>query len=197
MRYGEGGGLTAEQRAKRERVRMAAAAMFADGASNVQVARAFRVSAMSVSRWRRVFDAAGSAGLVSKGPGGTGGKLRDEQVAELEAVLDAGPAAYGWDDQCWTLARIAALIAERFGVSYTLAGVAYLLHRLGWSVQAPARRAAERDEAAVAAWRDGQWPVVKGWRRTWARGSASKTKPVRGSGRLKAERGAGAAPRRP
>ena len=181
MRYGEGGGLTAEQRTKRERVRMAAAGMFADGALNAQVARVFRVSEMSVSRWRRAYDAGGSAALVSKGPGGTGCKLSGGQVAELETLLDAGPAAQGWDeDQCWTLARIAALIHETFGVCYTLAGVAYLLHRLGWSVQVPARRAVERDEHTIAGWRDGQWRVVKGWRRTWARGSASKTRPARG-----------------
>jgi transposase len=181
MRYGEGGGLTAEQRAKRQRVRMAAAAMFAEGASNAQVARVFRVSAMSVSRWRRAYAAAGAAGLVSKGPGGNGCKLRDEQLTELATWLDAGPAAHGWDkDQCWTLARIATLIAERFGVCYTLAGADYLLHRIGFSVQVPTRRAAERDEAAVAGWRREQWPVVKGWRRTWARGCASKTRPARG-----------------
>jgi len=29
-----------------------------------------------------------------------------------------------------------------------------LLHRLGWSVQAPAWRAAERDEEQIAAWRE-------------------------------------------
>jgi putative transposase len=181
MRYGEGGGLTAEQRAKREQVRMAAAAMFAGGATNSEVSRTARVSAMSVSRWRRAYDAGGMQALVSKGPGGAGRKLSDEQVAELETLLDAGPAVHGWDeDQCWTLARIAALIADRFGVGYTVAGVAYLLHRLDWSVQVPSRRAAERDEQSVAAWKDQQWPVVKGWRRTWAPGCASKMKPAKG-----------------
>ena len=66
-------------------------------------------------------------------------------------MLDAGPAACGWDeDQCWTLARIAELVRRRFGVEYTLAGMDLLLHRIGWSVQVPARRAAERDEAKIA-----------------------------------------------
>ncbi|WP_162794734.1 IS630 family transposase [Nonomuraea lactucae] len=41
----------------------------------------------------------------------------------------------------------------------------YLLHRLGWSWQPPSRRAAERDEQAIAAWKDEQWPIIKGWRR--------------------------------
>ena len=91
-------------------------------------------------------------------------------------LLDAGPAAWGWDeDQCWTLARITEVVRRRFGAEYTLAGMDLLLHRIGWSVQAPARRAAERDEARIAAWREETWPVVKGPRRTWAPGSSSKT----------------------
>jgi transposase len=73
-----------------------------------------------------------------------------------------GPAAWGWDeDQCWTLARIAELVRRRFGVDYTLAGLDLLLHRIGWSVQVPARRAAERDEARIAAWPEETWPVVR------------------------------------
>jgi putative transposase len=98
---------------------------------------------------------------------------------ELEAVLDVGPAAWGWADQCWTLARIAELVRRRFGVSYTLAGLDLLLHRIGWSVQVPARQAAERSEEQVTAWKQEAWPVIKGWRATWAPGSASKTSPAR------------------
>ena len=180
MRYADSGGLTAKERAGRERVRLAAAQMFVDGARNGQVAEGLRVSVMSVSRWRRAFDAGGMDGLASKGPGGARCKLTDAQLAELEAELDAGPAAHGFaEDQCWTQARIAEVIATMFGVQYTPAGVGYLLHRMGFSVQVPARRAAERDEQTVAAWRDEQWPAIKGWRRTWGRGCVSRTRLVR------------------
>jgi transposase len=180
MRYADSGGLTAKERVGRERVRLAAAQMFVDGASNGRVAEGLRVSLMSVSRWRRAFDAGGMDALASKGPGGAQCKLTDAQLQELEAELGAGPAAHGFaEDQCWTQARIAEVIATTFGVEYTPAGVGYLLHRMGWSVQVPTRRAAERNEQAIAAWRDEQWPAIKGWRRTWGRGCASKTRPVR------------------
>jgi hypothetical protein len=33
------------------------------------------------------------------------------------------------------------VVRRRFGVGYTLAGMDLLLHRIGWSVQVPARRA--------------------------------------------------------
>ena len=107
-------------------------------------------------------------------------KLSAAQLAELEALLEAGPAVHGWDeDQRWTLARVTGLVRDRFGVDYTLAGMDVLLHRIGGSVQVPARRAAERNEAAIAAWRQEAWPAVKGPRRTWAAGSVSKTNPAR------------------
>jgi transposase len=179
MRYPDGGGLTAAERARRERVRLAAAELIEAGASDREIAKRFRVSRMSANRWRRALAAGGREALASKGAGGAKCKLSPVQVAELEAVLDAGPAACGYEDQCWTLARIADLAWQRFRVEYTLAGMDLLLHRLGWSVQVPARRAAERDEAAIAAWREETWPVIKGRRRTWAPGWSSRTSPAR------------------
>ncbi len=180
MRYPDGGGLTAAERARREQVRLAAADRIEAGASDREVAKRFRVTRMSANRWRRALAAGGRAALMSKGPGGGPCKLAPEQVRELEAVLEAGPAVWGWDeDQCWTLARIAEVVRRRFGVTYTLAGLDLLLHRIGWSVQVPARQAAERDEAAIAAWKEETWPVVKGRRRTWAPGWSSRTSPAR------------------
>jgi putative transposase len=154
MRYPDGGGLTAAERARRERVRLAAAEMIEAGASDREVAKRFRVSRMSANRWRRMLAAGGREALASKGAGGAKCKLSPAQLAELDAVPEAGPAACGYEDQCWTLARIAEEVWQRFGAEYTLAGTDVLLHRIGWSVQVPARRAAERDEAAIAAWRE-------------------------------------------
>ncbi len=61
MRYPDGGGLTAEERARREQVRLAAAELIEAGASDREVARRFRVSRMSVNRWRRALAAGGRA----------------------------------------------------------------------------------------------------------------------------------------
>jgi putative transposase len=180
MRYADGGGLDAAERARREQVRLAAAELMEAGASDREMARRFRVSRMSANRWRRALAAGGREALASKGAGGAKCKLTAAQVAGLEEVLDAGPAACGYADQCWTLARVAEQAWERFGVEYTLAGVDVLLHRLGWSVQVPARRAAERDEGKIARWREDTWPVIKVRRRTWAPGSAGRTSPARG-----------------
>ncbi len=138
MRYADGGGLTTEGRSRREMVRLQAAQMFAQGTNPAQIAGLLQVSTKSVYAWRRAWRAGGEAALVSKGPGGNPCKLDEDQLAELRAALDAGPAANGWpEDQRWTLARTADLISRLFHVSYTLRGVSYLLHRTGFPRRAP------------------------------------------------------------
>ncbi|WP_345048846.1 helix-turn-helix domain-containing protein, partial [Streptomyces rameus] len=51
MRYPQGGGLTPERQAFRERIRLEAAERFSVGASNAEVAKDLRVSVRSVQRW--------------------------------------------------------------------------------------------------------------------------------------------------
>ncbi|MEU8952554.1 winged helix-turn-helix domain-containing protein [Streptomyces sp. NPDC048489] len=179
MGYSDGGGLTVEERDRREQVRLAVAGLIEVGGSNGEVAWRFRVVRMSANRWRRALATGGCQALVFKGPGGARCKFDADQLRVLEAVLEVGPAASGWSGQCWTLVRIGEIVRRRLGVEYTLAGLDLLLHRMGWSVQVPARRATERDEAKIAAWRDEGWPVIKRGRRTWALGSASRTRQVR------------------
>ena len=133
-------------------MRLAAADWIEEGATDVEVAARFRVTRMSANRWRHALKAGGRPALASQGPGGARCKLTPAQLDELQALLAAGPAAWGWNDQCWTLPRIAEVVRERFGVDYTLPGLDLLLHRLGWSVQVPAGQAAERDEEQIAAW---------------------------------------------
>ena len=157
-------------------MRLGAAELIAAGASDWGVARRFRVSRMSANRWRRTLATGAKQALASKGAGGARYKLTPAQLGELEAVLDAVPAAWGWEDQCWTLARVGEVARERFGVEYTLAGLEVLLHRGDGACRS---RAAEGDEDQIARWRQETWPVIKGQRRTWAPGSASKMSPPR------------------
>jgi len=112
MRYPDGGGLSAEGRARREKLRLQAAQMFGQGMKPVQVARCLRVSTKSAYQWRRCWRAGGDAALASRGPGGAACRLGEQQLARLRAALDLGPAVYGWSqDQRWTLARVTALRA--------------------------------------------------------------------------------------
>ena len=177
MRYAQGGGLTDERRVFRERLRLEAAERFRRGEASAVIARDLRVGVRSVQRWRRAWSEGGPRALVSKGPA-SWPLLSDELFSVLEQELAKGAVAHGWPDQTWTLSRIKTVIGRRFHKSYTVQGVAPLLKRHGWSCQVPARRAVERDDAAVAGWVKETWPSVEGpWRRSTA-GSSSRTRPA-------------------
>ncbi|MEU9404079.1 winged helix-turn-helix domain-containing protein [Streptomyces sp. NPDC048242] len=176
MRYAQGGGLTDAGRAARERVRQQAVERFEAGQKNAEVADALRVSERSVERWRRAWRELGEAGVLSKGSPGRP-RLSHEQITRLERELERGPLAHGWADQRWTLARIKTLIGRLFHVSYTVEGTWRLLKRHGWSWQQAARRAIERDDAAVEVWKQVTWPRVRASRRSAGPGSSSRTKP--------------------
>jgi transposase len=177
MRYPQGGGLTAERRAFRERLRLEAAERFERGEASAVVAKELRVSVRSVQRWRRAWAEGGSQALNSSGPASLP-RLSGEQFARLEQELAKGPAAHGWEDQRWTLGRIKTVIGRRFHMTYTVQGVRKLLVRNGWSCQVPAHRALERDDEAVAGWVKEVWPCAEGSRRPVEPGSSSRTKPA-------------------
>ena len=95
MRYPDGGGLDAAERARREQVRLAAAELIEAGASDREVARHFRVTRMSANRWRRALAAGGRAALVSKGAGGAKCKLSAAQLRELADGAGRRPGGLG------------------------------------------------------------------------------------------------------
>jgi putative transposase len=137
---------------------MLAAEWFMQKVPVAEIASRLRVSTNSVYVWRRRWKVGGRAALVSKGAGGSTCRLDQARVDRLAAALEQGPAAHGYvEDQRWTLARVADLIARMFRIRYTLRGVSYLLHRMGFSPQVPAHRAVERDEHAIATWRKEAW----------------------------------------
>ncbi len=176
MRYGDGGGLNQAGRARRERVRLQAADLFAQGMSAGDVARLLEVSPKSARQWRRAWAAFGTEALASKGAPGPDPALSDEQLARLKARLEQGPAAAGYEqDQRWTLARIRNLIGAMFHLRVGITTVWQSMRRLGYTAQLPAQRALERDEQAIAHWRRYKWPALKESPAVVAPGSALPT----------------------
>jgi putative transposase len=108
--------------------------MFASGMSPAEVAARLEVSAKSARAWRRAWATGGEAALASKGSSGPPPRLTAPQLRQLERLLEAGPAAAGFtEDQRWTLARVAQVIATTFRVRYSLKGVSLVSRRFGWT----------------------------------------------------------------
>ena len=147
-----------------EERRLEAARMFAHGATHAQVARTFGVSPQAASVWYRRWRQGGTPALRAAGRAGRRPRLSQAELEGVGQALRKGPAAFGFDTDLWTLARVAQVIEQLTAVSYHPGHVWRLLRRLGWSVQRPARRASERDEEAIARWRAEEWPRIKGGR---------------------------------
>jgi transposase len=176
--------------------RLQAARLFARGASQGAVAKALGVSRVSAHHWFHAWKAQGRAGLKGAGRAGRKPQLDAAQLATVERALRTGPRAQGFSTDLWTLPRVAALIEQQTGVRHHPGHVWRLLRGLGWSLQRPTRRARERDERAIEAWKTRRWTQLKKTPGADARGSSSRTKAASRSSRSSAGRGRRAARRR-
>jgi transposase len=141
--------------------RLRAAKLFAVGMRQAEVARQLGVSRQAVSLWHVGWQRGGTDALRSRGPTGPTPKVSDAQLERVEEALLEGATANGFVGELWTLERIATVIQRLTGVRHHPAHVwALLRHRLGWSVQRPVRRAAERDQAAIDRWVAEDWPRI-------------------------------------
>lgn len=148
------------------------------GMSFNEAGRKIGCAASSVMRWYRSFRAHGDKGLLVKFSPGRPLRLSAAKRRRLLALLLRGAMSCGYRTELWTTARIANVIATRFGVKYHPDHVGRLLHALGWSPQKPERRAMERDEAEITRWKREEWPRVKKTLRGWAPTSYSRTNPA-------------------
>jgi transposase len=149
----------------KEMRRMQAWHLKQQGWAQRQIAQAVGVSEGAVSQWMTRARAAGPEALRRRLSLGAPRRLAAEDLARLPELLHRGPAAYGFRGELWTRTRIAAIIRLACGVSSHPRHVGRLLKLLRWTPQKPARRARQRDEAAIARWRDDTWPTLKKGRR--------------------------------
>ncbi|HEX2277215.1 MAG TPA: IS630 family transposase [Candidatus Tectomicrobia bacterium] len=131
-----------------------------------QIATALGVSEAAVSQWVRRGRNGGLQALRHRPPPGAPRRLAAEQLARLPALLHRGPEAYGFRGHVWTRGRVAVVLRLEFGVSYHPGHVGRLLKAVRWSPQKPAGRARQRDEAAIAHWREQSWPALTRGRRS-------------------------------
>lgn len=141
--------------------RRRAIAMVQQGLTVTHVARKIGCSHSSVIRWRDAVAEHGPRGLNPKPVPGCPPKLTARQKQRIPRLLLRGALAWGFRTDLWTTARIAEVIHREFGVRYHPTHVGRLLFALDWSCQKPERRALERNERAIARWKQILWPRIK------------------------------------
>ncbi len=141
--------------------RRTAVALRQQGLTIRAVAKKVKCVPSSVVRWMEAVTRRGSRGLESKPQAGGKSRLSAAQRRKLGQFLVAGPRAFGWHNDLWTLARVARVIQDQFGVGYHISHVHRLLHAMKFTPQKPARLARERNDAAVAEFVEKRWPQIK------------------------------------
>lgn len=157
-------GATMKSEAKRrdsERRRLEAGRLLRRGVSQADVARRMDVAPSTVSGWAKRLEQGGLPALKSRGAWGRPRGLSEAQRRQVVRLLKRGALAAGFATELWTLPRIGVVIERQFGRRYSDSQVWRILRSLGFSPQRPARRALERDEAAIAAWKKQRWPRLK------------------------------------
>jgi transposase len=135
--------------------------LFQQGWKQKEIAAVLAVTQGAVSQWIKVGREQGEEGLRGKVAQGAQPPLSQEQMAQLPALLAQGAEAYGFRGAVWTTERVAALLKKQFGVSYHPAHMSRLLKGINYSVQQPVERASQRDEQAIATWKEQRWPQLK------------------------------------
>lgn len=142
---------------------MDAARLLRRGIRQAEVARRLKVSRESVRRWADQIASHGSTKVLKKaGRAGRKARLGATELARLETILKAGSENAGFPSGMWTLDRIRQVIRDEFKIKYHRGHVWWILRKkLGWSCQRPIGRARERNEAAIAEWKQSTWPALK------------------------------------
>lgn len=145
-----------------------------------RIAEALGVTEGAVSQWLKRAREGGPEALRRRIPPGPAARLTDEQRARIPELLARGAEAYGFRGDVWTTKRVAAVISHELGVRYHRGHISKLLAGLGLSPHVPTFRATQRDEAAIAAWRDERWPALEAKPASRGGRSSGSTRPASG-----------------
>ncbi len=88
-------------------------------------------------------------------------QLDERQLAAVRASLLQSPTQHGFGTALWTLKRVGTVIERLHGVRFGQTQVWRILGSLGFSSQKPDKRAIERNDDAVRAWKRRTWPSLK------------------------------------
>lgn len=144
--------------ATRKRIR--AGRMMLAGKTPTEAARAVGVARQTAYTWKARLDEGGIDALREMAVGRPS-QLDAAQLEGLRAALLQGAMAHGFGTELWTLKRVAGLIERLFGVRFSDVHVWRVLGAMGFSSQKPERRAIERNEDAVRAFKRKTWPALK------------------------------------
>jgi transposase len=143
--------------------RRVVAAVLDQQLSQVEAARTFGVSRMSIYNWLGAVEEAGRSALKAHKRGPKGGlRLAGHQAATVVRMIeDRCPDQLRLPFALWTREAVGQLIRRRYGIDLSVWTVGRYLRHWGFTPQKPVRRAYERDPEAVRRWLEREYPAIR------------------------------------
>jgi transposase len=147
--------------AELEARRVAAVRRVDEGWAQKDVAAFLGVHPVTVAKWVARHRADGVDGLAARPTPGRPRFLSAEQERKVLGWLSESPTKRGFRTDLWTARRVAELIDKKFGVRFHPNYLREWLSERNYTPQKPARRARQRDQAAIDQWVAKDWPRIQ------------------------------------
>ena len=145
-------------------LRRVAVNMVMSGQSRIEVADAIGVNRRFVGAWVIAFEASGEAALAGRRRGRRPGEQkalnRRQEAMIRRLIVSRCPDQLKLAFALWTREAVGQVIADRTGITLSLTAIGTYLAAWGMTPQKPIRRATERDEAAIRAWMEQDYPAI-------------------------------------
>lgn len=133
--------------------RLLALALLLEGKSRTEAATQNGMQRQTLRDWVHRYNAEGVAGLTSRTAPGPTARLNDAQMAELKALVVAGPDPEKDQVVRWRCVDLRAQIEQRYSVTVHERTVGKLLRKLGLTRLQPRPHHPKKDAAAQEAYK--------------------------------------------
>jgi len=143
-----------QERNAKQRDRYRAVLLAIEGRQTPQIIKALGRSGGFVQRWAYVYRDGGIDTIAAKSPPGMPPTMSASQQRQFLDRFAAGPTEADGGHCTVRRADAVRILAQEFGVSYSLSGVYYLRHRLDFSCLKPRPKHRKQDPKAQKQWLD-------------------------------------------
>ncbi len=143
-------------------IRIRAVKRVESGVSPEDVIKALGFHRSLIYKWLSLYREGGFEALKENKVKGRESKLNGTHLQALYQLITLkNPSQLKFEFALWTRGIVRDVIRDKFKVEVSDVSVGRLLHKLGLSPQKPLRRAYQRDEAKVEAWRTTIYPEIQ------------------------------------
>lgn len=126
------------------------------------IAAAFGISPITVSRWISRYKQFGAQGLKGRKSSGRPAKIYcQEFFPKLKKIVRKPATRFGFASPLWNSKRLRQVIASEYRIKISQPTMWRALKSIGLSYQKPERRAFEADDESRKIWLEEFWPKIK------------------------------------